>query len=148
MPFGPLECGTTSLGPPDPSCVLNKNTCNPRTGSSLALFGPSYGDKWLPIPACSHHVAQKPVNFSVPTVKLTPPTNKNAIVNVIITRRSIIVITVTITAIIIITVIIIITIAIIIMLPKTCKSQLLPWKACTMCTLCYGWRVGFVHSKV
>ena len=115
---------------------------------SLALSVPSYGDKWLPQPACSHHFAQKPANFSAPTVKLTLPANKNAIVNVIITRRSIIVITVTITAIITITVIIIITIAIIIMLPKTCKSQLLPWRACTMCTLCYGRRVGFVHSEV
>ena len=30
---------------------------------------------------------------------------------------------------------------------KTCKHQLFPWKACTLRTLCFGWRVGFVHSK-
>ena len=37
----------------------SKNSSNRWMGSNLALFGPSYEDKWLPIPACSHHLAQK-----------------------------------------------------------------------------------------
>ena len=56
-------CGPTSLEPTDPSCVLNKNTSNHLMGSSLALRVPSYGDKWLPQPACTHHFAQKHSNL-------------------------------------------------------------------------------------
>ena len=36
-----------------------KNVSIPSVGSSLALRVSSYGDKWLPRPACSHHFAQK-----------------------------------------------------------------------------------------
>ena len=45
--------------------VCSKNTSNPWMGSSLALSVPSYGDKWLPIPACRHHSVQNYANVSI-----------------------------------------------------------------------------------
>ena len=66
-------CGTTSLGPPDPSCVLKKKTGNPWMGSSLALRVPSHEDKWFPRPVCSHQCVQKHAKLSFPLVKLTIP---------------------------------------------------------------------------
>ena len=62
-------CGATSHGPPSPSPVP-KHASIPWVGSSLALCVPSYGDKWLPQPACSHHVAE---NMQTSYVYLSHP---------------------------------------------------------------------------
>ena len=42
----------------------SRNTSNRWLGINLALFGPSYEDKWLPRPVCSHLSVRKHANLS------------------------------------------------------------------------------------
>ena len=125
--------------------VCSKKTSNPRMGSSRALSVPSYGDNWLPIPACRHHSVQNCANVSihhyhphyryhysyvVPQRQLRTHSmwcrNDNFVHTLCGAATT--------------------TLYTLYVVPQR-QLRSISLKL-SKCTLCYGWRVGHVHSKV
>ena len=63
-----LLCAVRLHGSLQTHRICPTHSSNHRVGSNMAPFAPSYADKWLTRPVCSHHSAQKHANLSSPTV--------------------------------------------------------------------------------